>query len=94
MKTKLTILVVLIVVGIALLGQIGSVVEVGSNERIEFREIEKEVTPDWASDEDAVKAAQDVIRKKELQAEEARLVAEIKERQDTLDGVRKELGTF
>ena len=94
MKTKLTILAALIVVGIILLGQIGSVVKVGNDERIEFREIEKEVTPDWASDEDAIKAAQAVIRKKELQAEEERLVAEIKERQDTLDGVRKELGTY
>jgi hypothetical protein len=91
MKTKLTILAGLIVVGIILAGQFGSVVSV-ENERIV--EVEKEVTPEWASDEDAIKAAQAVIRKKELQAEEERLVAEIKERQDTLDGVRKELGTF
>ena len=53
-----------------------------------------EVTPDWAQDEDAGKAAQDVIRKKELQAEEERLVNEISGLQNELDEVRKELGTY
>lgn len=53
-----------------------------------------EVTPDWAQDEDAVKAAQDVIRKKELQAQEEQLVNEISGLQSELDEVRKELGTF
>lgn len=31
--------------------------------------IKEEVHPDWATDEDAVKAAQDVIKRKELEAE-------------------------
>lgn len=57
-------------------------------------EVEKEVTPDWAQDADAVKAAQDVIRRKELEAEEARLVAEITSRQEELDAIRKELGSY
>jgi hypothetical protein len=60
----------------------------------EVIEVEREVTPDWATDEDAVKAAQDVIRKKELQAEEARLVGEITAKQEELDAVRKELGSY
>lgn len=37
--------------------------------KIEKEEIVKEVTPDWASDEEAVKAAQAVIRRKELETE-------------------------
>jgi hypothetical protein len=60
----------------------------------EVIEVEREVTPDCATDEDAVKAAQDVIRKKELQAEEARLVGEITAKQEELDAVRKELGSY
>lgn len=53
-----------------------------------------EVHPDWAEDPDAVKAAQDVIRKKELQAQEAQLVEEISAKQDELDAIRKELGSY
>lgn len=64
-----------------------------------------EVQPEWAKDEDAVKAAQDVIRKKELEAEEAEIVAAIKaeqaaheksisEKQNALDEVRKELESY
>jgi hypothetical protein len=62
----------------------------------EVREVEviKEVQPDWALDEDAVKAAQDVIRRKELEAMEAEMVADIKARQAELDEVRKELGSY
>jgi multidrug resistance efflux pump len=53
-----------------------------------------EVVPDWADDEEAVEAAKAVIRRKELEAEEARLVDEISARQDELDEIRKELGTY
>ena len=53
-----------------------------------------EVSPQWATDEDAVRAAQDVIKKKELEAEEARLVDEITSKQDELDAIRKELGSY
>lgn len=65
-------------------------------EKSEPNVVEKkvEVTPDWANDEDAVKAAQDVIRKKELEAREAELVSEITTLQEDLDTVRKELGTY
>lgn len=64
-----------------------------------------EVHPDWAQDEDAVQAAKDVIRKKELEAELSQLQVEKAEenerhRQETdrLDAEielrEKELGTF
>ncbi len=64
-------------------------------ERIENLEVETPVeVPKWQTDEEAVKAAQDVIRKKELQAElavlkdaQASTTAKIKE-------VEKELGTY
>lgn len=58
--------------------------------------IEKEVVkkPDWATDPDAVQAAKDVIRRKELEAQETQLVEEISAKQDELDAVRKELGTY
>jgi hypothetical protein len=61
----------------------------------EIKEVQTvEVTPDWAQDEDAVKAAQAVIRKKELEALEAQMVAEIRAKQAELDEVRKELGSY
>lgn len=61
---------------------------------VETEIIEKEVHPDWATDEEAVQAAKDVIRRKELEVEEARLVGEIKGKQSELDEIRKELGSF
>jgi hypothetical protein len=48
----------------------------------------------WMTDEDAVKAAQDVIRKKELEKESIELKAQIEELQAKKIIVDKELGTF
>lgn len=70
----------------------GNTHEVVTN--VEREEVIKEVTPDWATDEDAVKAAQAVIRKKELEAQETDLVEQITALQNELDEVRKELGTY
>ena len=55
---------------------------------------EVEVHPEWAQDEDAVKAAQEVIRKKELQAELASLDAQIKELQTKRKSVTDELTAY
>jgi len=82
----------LAIVSVGLLSQIGSVTEVST--KVEERVVTEEVHPDWATDEDAVKAAQDVIRKKELEAQEAELVSQITSLQEELDEVRKELGTY
>lgn len=71
----------------------------------EVIEKEVEVHPDWATDEDAVKAAQAVIRKKELEAErgelqsqiakiEAETKAQVNERKSRITEIDKELGTF
>jgi len=48
----------------------------------------------WMEDEDAVQAAKEVIRKKELKRQEAQLVEEITKKQEELNEVRKELGTY
>jgi molecular chaperone GrpE (heat shock protein) len=67
--------------------------------------VEVEVTPDWAKDEDAVKAAQDVIRKKELEAQleslktdwnstTANYEAQKKEYLAKKEALEKELGTY
>lgn len=50
-----------------------------------------EVLPDWAQDEDARKAAEDVLRKKELEAELEVLENEVQERQTRIDVIREEL---
>lgn len=54
----------------------------------------EEVAPDWATDEDAVKAAQDVLRRKQLQADldtklgqKAALEAEIDALEDELQAL-------
>lgn len=57
-------------------------------------EVTKEVTPDWAKDEDAVQAAKDVIRKKELQAELETLDMEIKAKQEQRKKVTEELTAY
>lgn len=60
----------------------------------ETTEVIKEVTPEWASDEDAVQAAQDVIRRKELEAELAGLEEENAAIEARMTEIEKELGTY
>ena len=52
------------------------------------------VLPDWAQDEDAVVAAQAVIRKKELQAELESLQVEKQALEERIEEIERELGTF
>lgn len=51
-------------------------------------------TPAWMQDEDAIKAAEAVVKRKELEAREAELVGQVKALQTELDSVRKDLGTY
>jgi hypothetical protein len=90
---KFIIITGLVVVGVVIFSQLSNVVEV-TNERIVEVEKTVEVKPDWAEDADAVKAAQDVIRKKELTAESELLGAQIKDLQAKKAEVDKELGTY
>ena len=53
-----------------------------------------EVVPEWADDEDAVKAAQAVIRKKELEAELEQLEVENQMLEERITEIEKELGTY
>ncbi len=72
---------------------------------IETRVEVNEVIPDWASDEEALKAAQDVIRRKELEAELNAVEANFKALTATYEAnkasyleqktnLQKELGTY
>jgi len=58
---------------------------------MEVIEVEKEA---WMTDEDAVKAAQDVIKKKELQKESGDLKSQIEALQSRKADVDKQLGTY
>ena len=82
----------MVIIAVILFTNLSHVVEVEK----EVVEIEKqvEVKPDWSTDEDAVKAAQDVIRKKQLTAESEALAKQIKDLQATKAEVDKQLGTF
>ena len=86
----------LIVIGIIALGVIGGIIynlpatDVVFKERVV--EVEKAVHPDWATDEDAVKAAQDVIRRKELTAKNQEIEQQIKELEAQQAEIEKELG--
>lgn len=65
-------------------------------ERIETLEVETPVEqlPAWQTDAEAIKAAQDVIKKKELQAELSVLEVEVTERKARMVEIEKELGTY
>ena len=63
-------------------------------QEVVIKEVSTEVHPEWATDTEAVEAAQAVIRRKELEAEENRLQGEIEALQSELDEVQKELGNF
>ena len=92
MKRNSALIGVLILIGIALY-VFGNV---NVHEYVRPNVIEKtvEVTPDWAEDQDAVEAAQAVIRKKELEAELEVLNGEIDTRQQRVIEIEKELGTY
>ena len=77
--------------GITYFGGDSNVVEVWKAETIEKI---VEVEPDWASDPDAVKAAQDVIRKKELEAELEDVNTQIETLLERQESLEKELGTY
>jgi len=65
MKTFIISLGIVIVMSVALELQNNSVEVIKTDTEV----IEKEVHPDWATDKEAVEAAQAVIRRKELEAE-------------------------
>ncbi len=60
----------------------------------ETEEVIIDNTPEWAMDPDAVKAAEDVIRRKELEAELNVLNVEIEDRQQRVVEIEKELDLY
>ncbi len=54
----------------------------------------EELKEAWQTDEEAIKAAKDVVKKKELQAELEKLDIEIKEKQEKRKQVATELNAF
>jgi len=57
-------------------------------------ETEVEVTPEWATDEEALEAAQAVIRRKALEAELNVLQADIEALETRETEIEKELGVY
>jgi hypothetical protein len=92
MKTITIAIVVVVMIGLAV-KYLGTETVTYVKEGVTM-EVIKEVTPDWASDEEAVQAAKDVIRKKELQAELETLDMEIKAKQEQRKKVADELTTY
>ena len=79
---------------------IGIYVIVSQSATVDYENVDKEVieevkeTPAWMQDADAVKAAEAVVKRKELEAKEATLKEEIKARQVELTAIQKELGSY
>lgn len=83
--TILTIVVsVLAVVGLSTYSQSEEVI-------LEKEVVEVEILPEWAENDEAVQAAQTVIKRQELEAKEQVLVDQIVDLQSELDTVRGEL---
>ena len=92
MKAIITALVVAgaVVVGVYFLNNRSAQVY----ERENTVEVIPEVKEQWQTDEDAVQAAKDVIKKKELQAELKQLDEDIKVKQEQRKKVADELTTY
>lgn len=84
------------VLGIAVLGVVGASQFGSSTEVIKINKEEIEVNPNLhlLEDEDAVKAAKDVIRRKALEADKSRLEGQIEALENELEQVDKELGVY
>ena len=61
---------------------------------LEVRKEIVEVSPEWATDQEAVDAAQAVIRRKELETDKTRLEGQIEALESELETVDKELGYY
>jgi hypothetical protein len=91
MKAIIIAIVVVIVMMVALQFQGGETITYIKESAMEVAEEPKEA---WMLDEEAVQAAKDVIRKKELEAELANLKATQASTTAKIKELEKELGTF
>ena len=97
MKLIIAVVVIAVVMGLAvtyrdsILGTDAGLEYVRAVSTLEVQEEPKEA---WMTDEEAIQAAKDVIRKKELQAELETLDAEIKAKQEQRKKVTEELTAY
>ena len=102
MKTIIALFGVAVVMGIGFyLYNQESVNSLPGYVKEQVTEVTEEPKEEWQTDEDAIKAAKDVIRKKELEAESARLTKEIEtleanivQLQEKKKAVDKESGAY
>lgn len=90
MKTILAVLVLGVVMLVAFNYE-GTTSEYVKEETMEVVEEPKEA---WMLDEEAIQAAKDVIRKKELQSQLETIDAEIKEKQEQRKAITAELAAY
>lgn len=92
MKTITIAIVVVVMIGVAV-KYFGTETVTYVKEGVTM-EVVEEPKEAWMTDEEAIQAAKDVIRKKELQAELEQLDIEIKEKQEKRKKVTEELTTY
>lgn len=95
MKTIIALIGVAIVMGIGFyLYNQESVNNLPGYVKEQVTEVTEEPKEQWQTDEDAIKAAKAVVRKKELEAQSKELQSQIDELKKQKIEVDKELGTF
>lgn len=84
------------IVAVGIVAIMGLLVELTYNKPVEViqQEVVKEVTPEWATDEEAVEAAQAVLRRKELENELSVLKEDKVALESKIEAIEKELGTY
>ncbi len=93
MKTIIAVVVIVIVMGLLVKNRESAT---SSYEYVKEQttEVVQEEPEAWMTDEDAIKAAQAVVRKKELEAERGELQSQIDEKKKRVIEIDKELGTY
>lgn len=87
MKTTIIAVVIVVMMGLAVTYKNSDPISyVKSTSEV----VQVEVTPEWAKDEEAVKAAQDVIKRKELEAQLKEKDAQILEAEASLKALKEE----
>lgn len=97
MKSVIAVVVIAVVVGLAVTYRdsiLGTDAGLDYVKAVSTLEVQEEPKEAWMLDEEAIQAAKDVIRKKELQAELETLDMEIKEKQEQRKQVAKDLGIY
>lgn len=92
MKTFIGVVILVIVMGVIV--QMKGTDTTYVKEDVTLEVIKEEPKEAWQTDEEAIQAAKDVVKKKELQAELEKLDIEIKEKQEKRKQVATELNAF